>query len=71
MFLELRQIHFDYLYKGLYDIIPISDDFSDSDELIKSVLLSGVGNLLEHRNWDISKGRIKKTSVLLTRYNAY
>lgn len=65
--LELRELHFQYLHKGLKDVLPLSDDFSDSDELVKGVLLSGVGTLLQHRNWDVVKGRMKKVNVLLTR----
>lgn len=66
--LELRGIHFDYLYKGLLNVLPISDDMSDNDELVKGVLFSGVGNVLHHRNWDIVKQRLKNNvNVLLTR----
>ncbi|KAJ8976101.1 hypothetical protein NQ317_008439 [Molorchus minor] len=46
---ELRNIHFDYLYDGLYDVMPISDNYSDNDELVKAVLFSGVGTVLNHR----------------------
>lgn len=65
--LELRNIHFDYLHKGLHDCLPLSDDFSDSDELVKAVLLSGVGTILQHRDHDFVKGKLKKKHVLLTR----
>lgn len=67
LFLELRDIHFDYLHHGLKEVLAVSDDFSDSDEIVKGVLLSGVGTVLKHRTWDIVKGRLKKTNVLLTR----
>lgn len=66
MFAELRTIHFEYLYKGLSNILPITDDNSDNDELVKAVLLSGVGCVMQHRNWDIVKGKLKKVNVLLT-----
>lgn len=48
-------------------MLPLADDFSDNDELVKAVLLSGVGNVLQHRSWDIVKGRMKKTNVLITK----
>lgn len=68
-FLELRQLHFDYLYKGLYDVMAISDDLSDNNELVKAVVYSGVGTILQHRNWDMVKNRIKNNvNVLITRY---
>ncbi|KAK4883969.1 hypothetical protein RN001_000240 [Aquatica leii] len=66
---KLRNIHFDYLYRGLHDVLPISDDFSDNYELVKGVLLSGVGNVLQQRSWNIVKGRFKNTNVLITRKN--
>ncbi|CAH2005588.1 unnamed protein product [Acanthoscelides obtectus] len=67
---KLRKIHFDYLFNGLYDVMPIADDYSDNDELVKAVILSGIGNILQHRNWDIVKNRLKQNvNVLLTRNN--
>ncbi|CAH1163616.1 unnamed protein product [Phaedon cochleariae] len=67
---KLRNIHFDYLHDGLNNVIPVSDDHSDNDELVKAVLYSGVGNVLQHRDWDIVKNRFKNnTNVLLTRHN--
>ncbi|KAL3289179.1 hypothetical protein HHI36_003615 [Cryptolaemus montrouzieri] len=66
----LRDIHFDYLHDGLKcRVLPISDDFSDEDEIVKGVLLSGVGTFLTHRNWDIVKGRMKRTNMFHTRLN--
>lgn len=65
---ELRTIHFGYLYNGLKNVLRISDDLSDSDELVKGVLLSGIGTILRHRSWDIVKGKFKKGNILLTRY---
>lgn len=48
--------------------MPVSDDFSDNDELVKAVLYSGTGTVLEHRNWDIVKNRLKtNVNVLVTR----
>lgn len=65
---KLRTLHFEYLHKGLYDVMAISDDLSDNDELVKAVVYSGVGTLLQHRNWDIVKNRIKNNvNVLITR----
>ncbi|KAB0800786.1 hypothetical protein PPYR_06525 [Photinus pyralis] len=66
---KLRSVHLDYLHKGLYDVLPISDDLSDYDELVKAVLLSGVGNLLRRREWDIVKGRRRNKPALVTRHN--
>ncbi|KAK5649108.1 hypothetical protein RI129_004000 [Pyrocoelia pectoralis] len=66
---KLRNVHVEYLHKGLSDVLPISDDFSDDYELVKAVLLSGVGNILRRRDWDIVKGRQKKKTILLTRHN--
>ncbi|XP_017778938.1 PREDICTED: ATP-dependent RNA helicase DHX36-like [Nicrophorus vespilloides] len=66
---KLRQLHFDYLRKGLYNSLAIADDNSDNNELVKGVLLSGVGTVLQHRNFDVVKGRMKKTNILLTRNN--
>lgn len=61
-------MHFGYLYRGLYDVMPIGDDHSHNDEMVKAVLFSGVGNLLLYRNWDIVKNIFKKNrNVLLTR----
>lgn len=68
LILELRNIHFDYLYNGLLQVFPISDDMSDSDEMVKGVLFSGVGSVLQHRTWDIVKQRLKNNvNVFLTR----
>ncbi|XP_071053906.1 ATP-dependent DNA/RNA helicase DHX36-like [Onthophagus taurus] len=61
---QLRDIHFEYLEKYLKNVLPISDDLSDNDELIKGVLLSGVGTLMEYSSK--VKGK-KKKHVLLTR----
>ncbi|XP_056634981.1 ATP-dependent RNA helicase DHX30-like isoform X1 [Diorhabda sublineata] len=70
MFRKLRKIHSDYLVDGLHDVLPFSDDYSDKDEFVKAVLYSGVGNILQHRTWDIVKNRLKNnTNVLLTRNN--
>ncbi|KAK9891227.1 hypothetical protein WA026_013542 [Henosepilachna vigintioctopunctata] len=70
MLKALRSLHFDYLYDGLKSrVLPISNDFSDEDELVKAVLLSGVGSFLTYKNWDVVKGRLKKSNVLLTRMN--
>ncbi|RZC41255.1 ATP-dependent RNA helicase DHX30, partial [Asbolus verrucosus] len=66
---KLRKIHFDYLYNGLHNALPIADDYSDNNELIKAVLLSGVGTLLKRCDWDIVKGRYKKKNVFLTSFN--
>ncbi|KAJ8925971.1 hypothetical protein NQ315_009826 [Exocentrus adspersus] len=67
---KLREIHFDYLHKGLYDVLPISDNMSDNDEMVKAVLYSGVGTILQHRNWDIVKNKLKNNvTCLLTRNN--
>ncbi|KAJ8932609.1 hypothetical protein NQ318_022948 [Aromia moschata] len=67
---KLRKIHFDYLYDGLYDIMPIADNHSDNDELVKAVLFSGIGTILTHRNWDIVKNKVKNnTHVFLTSVN--
>lgn len=62
-------MHYDWLYNGLYDVLPISDDFSDNDEMVKAVLYSGVDTVLLHRNWDIVKNKLKQNvNCLLTRY---
>nr|CAI5869381.1 unnamed protein product [Callosobruchus analis] len=67
---KLRQIHFGYIANGLHDAMHLSDDYSDNDELVKAVIFSGVGNILQHRDWDIVKKRLKKNvNVLLTRNN--
>ncbi|XP_030754425.1 ATP-dependent RNA helicase DHX30-like isoform X2 [Sitophilus oryzae] len=67
---KLKDIHYGYLRNGLYNSVPLSDEFSDNDELIKAVLYSGTGNVLIHRNWDILKNRLKSNvNVLLTRHN--
>ncbi|XP_050296944.1 ATP-dependent RNA helicase DHX30-like isoform X2 [Anthonomus grandis grandis] len=67
---KLKDIHFEYLYKGLHQSMPVSDDYSDNDELVKAVLYSGTGTVLEHRNWDIVKNRLKTgVNVLVTRNN--
>nr|XP_023018552.1 putative ATP-dependent RNA helicase DHX30 [Leptinotarsa decemlineata] len=67
---KLRKIHFDYLHNGLQQALPLSDDYSDNDELVKAMLFSGGGNLLTYRTWDIVKRRLKKdATVLLTRNN--
>ncbi|VEN38426.1 unnamed protein product [Callosobruchus maculatus] len=67
---KLRKIHFGYIANGLHDVMPLSDDYSDNDELVKAVIFSGVGNILQHRDWDIVKHRLKKNvNVLLTRNN--
>lgn len=65
--LELRAVHFEYLFKGLSRILELSDDLSDNEDVVKAVLLSGVGNILQHRSWDIVKGRMRKSNVLVTR----
>lgn len=65
--LGLRAVHFDYLYKGVRDSVPIADDNSDSDELVKAVLLSGVHTVLQPRGFDVVKGRTKKANVHITR----
>lgn len=65
--LELRDVHFDYLYKGLNKVLPISDDNSDSEELVKAVLLSGVNTVLQPQNFDYVQGRIKKVNGHVTR----
>lgn len=65
---ELRKIHFDYLYNELLNVCPIADNMSDNDEMVKGVLFSGVGTVLQHRNWDIVNKRFKNNvNVLLTR----
>lgn len=64
---ELRDVHFEYLYKGLRRVLPIGDDCSDNEEFIKGVLISSTGNVLQPRSWDIAKGRMKRTPVLITR----
>lgn len=66
---KLRGIHFGYLQNGLHNILNFNDSFSDNDEIVKGVLLSGIGTLLQYRNWNIVKGRMKKTNLLLTRHN--
>ncbi|KAF5280407.1 hypothetical protein FQR65_LT03216 [Abscondita terminalis] len=66
---KLRNIHFEILHNGLSDVLPISDDFSDNYEMVKGVLLSGVGNVLQQRSWDIVKGRFKNANVLVTKQN--
>lgn len=63
----MRTIHFEYLFKGLAQILELSDDLSDNEDVVKAVLLSGVGNVLQHRSWDIVKGRMKKSNVLVTK----
>ncbi|RZF41369.1 hypothetical protein LSTR_LSTR000083 [Laodelphax striatellus] len=40
--------------------------YAFNDELIKGVLLSGVGNLLIHREYQLRKGVLKKTPSLVT-----
>lgn len=67
-FLELRELHFEYIYKSFRDVFPIADDFSDSSEIVKGALLSGVNTVLQHRDWSIVKGRMKLTDVFITRY---
>lgn len=68
-FLALKEMHFNYIQDGLkQNVLPISDCFSDEDEMIKAVLFSSLGTVLSHKNWDIVKGRLKKTNVFLTRY---
>ncbi|XP_018577775.1 putative ATP-dependent RNA helicase DHX30 [Anoplophora glabripennis] len=67
---KLRKIHYDYLYNGLYKVLPISDDFSDNDEMVKAVLYSGIGTVLHHRTWDVVKNKLKNNvNCLLTRNN--
>jgi hypothetical protein len=68
-FAELRKLHFDYLHNELHEVLPIADNYSDNDELVKAILYSGVGTLLRHRNWDVVKGRFKKSNVFLNNYN--
>ncbi|GLV40594.1 RHAU helicase [Carabus blaptoides fortunei] len=64
---QLKDIHYDYLAKYLQNVLELSDDYSASKEFIKGVLLSGVGNVLLHRNWDVVRGRLKKSSVFVTK----
>lgn len=64
---KLRQVHFEYLFKGLRDAVYIGDDNSSRDELVKATLLSGVHSVLQPRNYDMVKGRIKKANVHVTR----
>ncbi|KAL1501953.1 hypothetical protein ABEB36_007176 [Hypothenemus hampei] len=67
---KLVNINLNYLHTELYHAMPISDQFSDNDELVKAVLYSGTGTVLEHRNWDIVKNRLKtNVNVLVTRHN--
>ncbi|XP_066150364.1 uncharacterized protein [Euwallacea fornicatus] len=67
---KLKDVHFEYLNKGLSHSMSISDQYSDNDELVKAVLYSGTGKVLEHRNWDIVKNRLKtNVNVLVTRNN--
>jgi ATP-dependent RNA helicase DHX30 len=66
---KLRKLHFDYLHNELHEVLPIADNYSDNDELVKAILYSGVGTLLRHRNWDVVKGRFKKSNVFLNNYN--
>lgn len=67
---KLKAIHFEYLQNGLYDSMPISEKLSDNDELVKAILYSGAGTVLQHRNWDIVKNKFKSnTNVLVTRNN--
>ncbi|XP_044745921.1 ATP-dependent RNA helicase DHX30-like [Coccinella septempunctata] len=66
----LKEIHYNYICDGLKrNVLPISDDFSDEDEMVKAVLMSSIGTFLTHKNWDIVKGRVKKSNVFLTRMN--
>lgn len=55
--------------KGLNQILRISDTYSENDELVKAVLLSGVGTLLRCQNWIVEKGRYKKSNVYFTNNN--
>lgn len=65
---ELQDIHLGYLRTGLRHSMPIEDRFSDNDELVKAVLYSGTGTVLEHRDWDLVKNRLKtNVNVLVTR----
>lgn len=64
----MRKIHFDYLHNGLHNTLPIADNNSDNDELVKAILFSGAGTLLRHRSLDVVNGRYK-SNVFLTSYN--
>uniref|UniRef100_A0AAR5PEV3 RNA helicase n=2 Tax=Dendroctonus ponderosae TaxID=77166 RepID=A0AAR5PEV3_DENPD len=67
---KLQDIHLGYLRSGLRHSMPIEDRFSDNDELVKAVLYSGTGTVLEHRDWDLVKNRLKtNVNVLVTRNN--
>ncbi|RZC34194.1 HA2, DEAD, Dicer dimer, and/or OB NTP bind domain containing protein, partial [Asbolus verrucosus] len=50
MLKELRKIHFGYLHNGLHNSVQISDEYSDNNELVKAVLLSGLGTLFQLKN---------------------
>lgn len=54
------------MFKGLHKCLPITDIYSENDELVKAVLLSGVGTLLRKQDWTVTKGRYKKSNVYFT-----
>lgn len=57
------------LLKYLQDFNNFDSDcnkYARNHELLKGVLLSGLGNILTVRKWDLQKGILKKQSVVMT-----
>jgi len=49
------------------DLFAACNKHASNAELVKAVLLSGTGSLLNRRSWDIKNGRlIKNANVILT-----
>jgi hypothetical protein len=49
------------------DLFAACNKYASNAELVKAVLLSGTGSLLNRRSWDVKNGRlIKNANVLLT-----
>jgi hypothetical protein len=49
------------------DLFAACNKYASNAELVKAVLLSGTGSLLNRRSWDVKNGRlIKNANVILT-----
>ncbi|XP_034947158.1 ATP-dependent RNA helicase DHX30-like [Chelonus insularis] len=77
---RVRELQADYLtivrmlpYKDMFDDMDASvNEYSQLDELVKGVLLSGLNNVLYRRNFDFRKGILKKgTSVFVMNDNSH
>ena len=71
----LRKLFSEHLWQSqmLEDAESYKDHFAacnkyaSNAELVKAVLLSGTGSLLNRRSWDVKNGRlIKNANVILT-----